>query len=48
MNVWSTPEVICTAHRADEIAQLGEILGLPTGLRDCSRQYDWNPPDASG
>src|SRR5262249_44764500 len=23
MNVWCTPEVICTAHRADEIAQLG-------------------------
>ena len=20
-----------------------EILGLPTGLRDRSRQYDWNP-----
>src|SRR5262245_52981282 len=23
MDVWCTPEVICTAHRADEIAQLG-------------------------
>src|SRR5262249_2671893 len=23
MNVWCTPEVICTAHRADETAQLG-------------------------
>ena len=23
MNVWCTPEVICPAHRADEIAQLG-------------------------
>src|SRR5262245_22323854 len=23
MNAWCTPEVICTAHRADEIAQLG-------------------------
>src|SRR5262245_35220871 len=23
VNVWSAPEVICTAHRADEIAQLG-------------------------
>ena len=22
MNVWRTPEVICAAHRADEIAQL--------------------------
>jgi hypothetical protein len=21
-----------------------EILGLPAGLRDRSRQYDWNPP----
>jgi len=44
MNVWCTPEVICTADRANEIAQLSaEILGLPTGLRDRSRQYDWNP-----
>src|SRR5262245_26879535 len=23
MDVWCTPEMICTAHRADEIAQLG-------------------------
>src|SRR5262245_2205682 len=23
MDVWCTPEVICTAHRADETAQLG-------------------------
>src|SRR5262249_56458737 len=40
MNVWCTPEMICTAHRADEIAQLGRdsrpanrLAGSPAPVR---------------
>ena len=28
---------------AMRLRSLAEILGLPTGLRDRSREYDWNP-----
>jgi hypothetical protein len=52
MNVWCTPEVICTAHRADEIAQLGrdslKSRAMPAddclSAENCNRAKDGREP----
>src|SRR5215831_9226085 len=38
MNVWCTPEVICPAHRADEIAQLSRN-SRPANRFACARSF---------
>src|SRR5262249_4929754 len=38
MDMWCAPELICTAHRADEIAQLGRTVLLSCGRFDICRR----------
>jgi hypothetical protein len=49
VNVWCAPEVICTAHRADEIAQLGRDSRPANAVCVTARASTTGTPrDASG